>query len=138
VSGSISISATGVYWVGGLVGAEDSSGGLITDSRATIKVITAAPVVAVGGIISRNFGTIQNSSVSANVVLEDRSELGGVAGENAGLISEVEFSGRLQADGDAIVGGIAAYNNQGMIEDSFSSGKIISAGGSSAVGGRPA
>ena len=73
----------------------------------------------VGGICGDNYGTIENCTVTANIVNEDHDWVGGITGENApsGIVKGCHVMGLVKGKGSAkYVGGITGRNVSGAYD----------------------
>ncbi|MCL2705643.1 MAG: hypothetical protein FWE72_05490, partial [Spirochaetaceae bacterium] len=91
----------------------------------------------IGGVVGRNFGKVQNSSVSGTV--KGNMEIGGIAGINrlsAGIIEDCFFiSGTIISTGDWDAGGIAGSNSGGLIQRCHVTGNVNANDGAGGVAG---
>ncbi len=132
ISGSYATgSVRGNWWVGGLVGSNEGSGGTggtISDSYATGSV---QGDVGVGGLAGDNGGAIIGSHATGNVSGDDLA--GGLVGSNSGPISASYATGNVSGNIGSGVGGLVGNNKtQGNISASYATGNVS---GSSRVGG---
>ena len=73
----------------------------------------------VGGICGDNYGTIENCTVTANIVNEDHDWVGGITGENSpsGIVKGCHVMGLVKGKGSAkYVGGITGRNVSGAYD----------------------
>lgn len=103
-----SVSATGLHFVGGLVGWNQS--GSITNSYATVSVTGSSA----GGLVGSNAGAISDSYATGNVTGSTRA--GGLVGYNSGSISNTYATGPVAGVG--VKGGLVE-NNAGTVTTSY-------------------
>lgn len=120
----------------------DQFGGIVGQNQGFIdncalepsNTITLTDMKYVGGVSAVNYGTITNTTVSAQIVMSNPTEnlqFGGIAGTQgraSALISNCAFSiGKLEANSNKIVraGGIVGYNSEGSIKKSYISAHNI-------------
>ena len=103
--------------VGGLVGINESTG---TIQNSVSFGGVSGDEAAIGGLVGRNLGSIQNSSSGAVVVGSDF--VGGLAGENVGTVVGGTATGSVDSTGIA-VGGLLGYNG-GSVELSWARGNV--------------
>jgi hypothetical protein len=114
--GLVSVTVTGYYYVGGLVGCNN---GIVADSYTTGSV--SGIVGMVGGLVGRNTDTVSNSYSIASV--SGVVNVGSLVGDNwGGTVSESYATGNVL--GYSCVGGLVAYNNRGTVSDSYSNGSV--------------
>jgi hypothetical protein len=118
VTGSYSSGdVTGRSRVGGLVG--DNEGSVI---NAYFVGIVTGYWGDIGGLVGWNHGhaTVYNSYSGGDVTGD--SEVGGLVGENWGTVSNAHSISSVT--GDAVIGGLAGYNGQGIIKNSYFTGRV--------------
>lgn len=113
--------------------AEVGGGGTISNLRLTNLSVSAPHGYDVGGLVGRNFGTIENSYTSGVVSGTAGSlvpgqtgiAIGGVAGWNFGTIRDSHSSANITSDSTSFVdlGGLSG-GNTGTIDHSYASGTI--------------
>jgi hypothetical protein len=112
----VDVTATGYYYVGGLVGFNN---GLISNSYSTGNV--SGTVGMVGGLVGKNSGTVRNSYSSTGV--SGVVNAGGLVGDNwRGTVSNSYATGSVI--GSSCVGGLVAYSNNGTVINSYSTGSV--------------
>ena len=130
-SGTISSSyntgtVSGNYYVGGVVGNNNSSGTI----SSSYNTGTVSGNYYVGGVAGYNFGTISGSYNDGDIT-GSSNYVGGVVGYNSsGTISGSYNTGTVSGGNN--VGGVAG-GNYGIISGSYNTGTV--SGGSSQVGG---
>ncbi|MCL2480446.1 MAG: hypothetical protein FWF38_01900 [Spirochaetaceae bacterium] len=91
----------------------------------------------IGGVVGRNSGKVQNSSVSGTV--KGNNEIGGIAGVNRlgdSIIEDCYFiSGTITSTGDWDAGGIAGSNSGGLIQRCHVTGNVNAVDGAGGVTG---
>ena len=111
--------------------------GLFAYNSGTIRNLRVDGAVSalsyVGGIVGRNFGTIENCISNVNVTI-DGSNGGGIAGENQGTISGCTSSGDVVSS-NGVIGGIVGTNSQGTIIDCINGGTVSTSNSSGTIGG---
>ena len=113
---------------GGLVG-ENSGGGTITASYATVAVTVSMGSPNAGGLVGNNIGslvaTYATGDVSATASEGQDANAGGLAGSSGGTVMVSYATGAVAAtssgDGDANAGGLVGDGN-GVITASYSTG----------------
>ncbi|MCU0104630.1 InlB B-repeat-containing protein [Acholeplasma vituli] len=109
-------------------------GGLASRNMGSIEFvtnlvnITSTTGTSTGGIVAVNSGTIRQSVNKGNITLRG-SFVGGIAGENEGTIALSYNKGII--DGDTSVGGIAGMNTK-IIQTSYNTEKVT---GNTQIGG---
>ena len=81
----------------------------------------------VGAIAGENSGTIENCSVSGNVIgngLNTDSYVGGITGKNQGTITGCATMGSVKVANGTYVGGIVGWHGDGTITDCHSSATV--------------
>lgn len=134
---------TGLHYNGGFIGYNGhyNSTGIIDGANCTIKAELICPntMVSVGGVAGYSFGTIQNFTITDDVIINtpNASEVGGIVGTisaNTGNIKDCKSF--INISGQEFVGGIlgrATYNNYVVtMSKCFSAGNIS---GTNYVGG---
>jgi filamentous hemagglutinin family protein len=114
-------SVSGTYYVGGLVG-YNLSYGTVANSYATGNVIGGSEI---GGLMGFNLGSVSNSYATGTV--SAGLDGGGLAGYNDGSVSNSYATGSVSGTGN--VGGLVGNNDGGMVNNSYSTGSVSSAGG---------
>ncbi len=126
---SVSGSVSGEGYIGGLVGNNYDSDGVITECTSS-AVVTATGNQGGGSLVGRNNGTIENCGASGNV--GGGSYLGGLVGRT-GTSSEITASFAAGAvSGSVALGGFLG-ENYGTVTDCYATGAVSGSG--SAVGG---
>jgi hypothetical protein len=115
--GVVSVTVTGVYYVGGLVG---NNYGTVSNSYSSGNVMTGADWF-IGGLVGSNAGTVSDSYSTASVT--GNSSVGGLVGHNNGTVSNSYSSGSVS--GNNTVGGLVGLN-YGTVSNSYSSGSMSS------------
>ena len=88
--------------------------GKVYDVNVVCEIYTQRDYV--GGICGENYGTIENCTVTANIVSEDHDWVGGITGENApgGIVKGCHVMGTIKGTESAkFVGGITGRNING-------------------------
>ena len=88
--------------------------GKVYDVNVVCEIYTQRDYV--GGICGENYGTIENCTVTANIVSEDHERVGGITGENApgGIVKGCHVMGTIKGTESAkYVGGITGQNRKG-------------------------
>ena len=88
--------------------------GKVYDVNVVCEIYTQRDYV--GGICGENYGTIENCTVTANIVSEDHDWVGGITGENApgGIVKGCHVMGTIKGTESAkYVGGITGRNRNG-------------------------
>jgi hypothetical protein len=122
--GVVSVTVTGVYYVGGLVGINR---GTVSNSYATGNV---SGEQSVGGLVGSNWATVSNSYSTGSVTGNDY--VGGLVGEtmSGSTLSNCYSTGSVT--GTWGTGGVVGNNLEGTVIDSYSTGNVT---GASWVGG---
>jgi phage tail protein X len=110
--------------VGGLVGFNEGS---VNGSSSAIVITSGGDDFSAGGLAGTNSGTISGSRTSGSLLLSHyRAYAGGLVGFNAGTVTDSSSSSTLTG-GEAVSGGglIGSNYSSGMINNSFSTGKVI-------------
>ena len=112
-----------------------NTGGVVYGNSGTIDNSSFSGMIEinesnVGGIASLNVGEIRNSRFHGDVI--GRGVVGGIVGSNGGLITD-SYSAGTVSGGEGVIGGVAGGNSDGgIIENSYSSSDVT---GSSIIGG---
>ena len=124
--------------VGGLVGinsASAASGRSLKNSSVTMATVYGPHNV--GGLVGRNNGLIENSSVGNSTSVQNTYSSGTMANNTGGLVGTNEMNGIIRSsyaaavvsgyDGGntGYVGGLLGFNSQGSIENSYAIGNVI-------------
>ncbi|MGN1162599.1 MAG: hypothetical protein ACI4T2_01570 [Christensenellales bacterium] len=152
---NITSSTNYISKVGGIVGmvGTDSSINAVVDGCQNLGTITGANIV--GGIAAYNYGTIKNSTNSANIQSDAffyiditsnevicNSTVGGIVGENygtktndiveGGIIQNCENTGNVVASNtsgekkpSSFAGGIVGETTHGLIDENKSRGQVL-------------
>jgi len=125
--GLTNVNITGFYYVGGLVGWNDSSS--ITNSYATG---TVTGVDYVGGLVGKNYNSSITDSYATGTVT-GKEVVGGLVGGNyySSSITNSYAAGTVTGSGYA-VGGLVGYNDSSSITNSYATGAVT---GTDSVGG---
>lgn len=158
---NITSSTNYISKVGGIVGmvGTDSSINAVVDGCQNLGTITGANIV--GGIAAYNYGTIKNSTNSANIQSDAffyiditsnevicNSTVGGIVGENygtktndiveGGIIQNCENTGNVVASNtsgekkpSSFAGGIVGETTHGLIDENKSRGQVLIESGNS-------
>lgn len=158
---NITSSTNYISKVGGIVGmvGTDSSINAVVDGCQNLGTITGANIV--GGIAAYNYGTIKNSTNSANIQSDTffyiditsnevicNSTVGGIVGENygtktndiveGGIIQNCENTGNVVASNtsgekkpSSFAGGIVGETTHGLIDENKSRGQVLIESGNS-------
>ncbi len=133
---------SGGYYVGGLVGFNDSSGSISnTNSTGAVSTVNSGGGNSVGGLVGYNKGSIRGSSSSSTVsTTGGGNSVGAAVGSSiAGLSGSISFMENStltvsSAAGGNNAGGLVGYNS-GSISSSYSTGSVNATGGGNNVGG---
>ena len=106
----------------GLFGATGSNAKLINIGLIDVR-INGKEVV--GGLVGRNYGTIERCYVSSDFIYVNNSVVGGLVGQNEGTISKSYAS--IMVEGKDGVGGLAG-RNYGTINNSYATGSVKGSG----------
>ncbi|WP_081494856.1 GLUG motif-containing protein [Bradyrhizobium liaoningense] len=148
---NLSVSAPRGYDVGGLVG---RNMGTIENSYTTGTVsgtagnfVSGLNGIAIGGVAGWNFGTITGSYSSATITSDSTIfvDLGGLAGGNSGTIDHSHANGTIIGHSGTygsglveiggLVGSLGFGTTGGKIQNSYTTGSVISDGSNTAAGG---
>ena len=121
-TGSIHPIGSSIFDVGGLVG-YNISGGYIFASRASVDILplnTGIPGSDLGGLVGDNYGTIEQSYATGNVI--GKNGVGGLVGSSHdGTIRNCFATGAVK--GNRSVGGLVG-NNSDLVRTSYSVGPV--------------
>ena len=114
---------------------EDNQVGLFGDigeegivKNVNLENISVRGGAQVGGLVGRNYGILENNSVSGYI--EGANTVGGGVGNNLGNLSNVSSSANVE--GFEMVGGLVGSNPSGLIFESLFEGEVI---GNNTIGG---
>ncbi|WP_052350734.1 S-layer homology domain-containing protein [Paenibacillus gorillae] len=132
-SGSSTTVTGGDAFTGGGLSASNPTGGVITESYSTGKVVGTSSGV-VGGLTGRNTGNISRSFSTSDVDIGAGGIAGGLAGYKFdGLISDSYSTGNVLGNGAVFTGGLVGISQGGDVTNSYSTGSA--SGGTDANGG---
>jgi hypothetical protein len=97
----------------------EAAGGPVGLNEDNVRCFDVASVVAVGGLVGYNGGTMSNCYVMGNV--NGDSGVGGLVGDNEGTVSNCYATGSVR--GNEGVGGLVG-DNEGTVSNSCSTGSV--------------
>ena len=125
------VAAAGMQYVGGFVGANESTG-VVTNSAFSGTVTSGVGPVNgggydIGGFAGINVGHIVDSSAVSTILGGNGNHnIGGFAGENDGIISNGTAQSNISVASNAIsIGGFVGGNNAGTVTNATASGTIL-------------
>jgi len=114
--------ATNSAVLGGLVGWNNGAASVIRNSYATGTVTGGTGSTRVGGLAGQNYGTIEKSYATGNVVGGNQGS-GGLVGYNTSTISQSYATGTVSAT--VIAGGLVGINSAtGTITQTYATGAV--------------
>ena len=124
VSGSVSV--TGSYYVGGVVGKNSGSNGSVEKCHNTGSVSGSRDYV--GGVMGGNEGTVENCYNTGAVSGLDSgtgNRVGGVVGDNGGNVENCYNTGTVNVIGNSsAVGGVVGRNQGGSVQNCYNTGTV--------------
>ncbi len=94
--------------------------GYIINCSISGNIVTKKAGV-LGAFTAENYGEISGCTAKVNITNnDDNSTTGGICGENNGVVFNTFFSGKITSSGkNVVIGGISGYCTEGYISDSF-------------------
>jgi len=112
----------------GMIRAAAILSGSVTDNRSSTSYL--------GGLVGRNFGTIESSAANVKVRADKGPSDGGLAGGNDGMIESSRATGPVSNGWGGDVGGLVGANiGHSVIDGCLASGAVTGNAGNSATGG---
>ena len=126
VDDTAAVTVSGHARVGGLVGLNGRSGGIV--SSAARGAVTASDFAS-GGLVGYNLGGTITTSYATGTVTSSADSAGGLAGINEvdGAITLSYATGAVTSSGNE-VGGLVGLNRNGAIVSSYATGAVIGRG----------
>jgi hypothetical protein len=124
---SVSGAVSGVNYVGGLIGMQNTTAGTITNCSSSATVTSTGN--GIGGLIGRNSGTITGSYATGSMA-SNALYIGGLTGQNFGTISKSYARGNITGN-SYYSGGLVGLDG-GSILNSFAMGNVT---GTDYIGG---